>query len=452
VNKVPSDVKTEVPGEDQFRIVEVGLDSPFLEAVIKLYASIRGRLGPFPRGAFEDHAARKRILAAITSDNAVAGYLLYRIAKHRAAIVHLAIGHNFRGQGIARLLVDCLKGRTRHLLGISLRCRRDYNLNDMWQAFHFTVRHSREGRGADGALLDFWWFDHNHDDLFSQAAARDDASERALTVIDANIFFDLTCPRRPHSEDTKVLQADWLEDSIVLCITPEIYNEIHRAKTEKEKERGRIAAQRFRELKTQDEEVQALEKELAPVFNGATFERDISDMRQVAHAIAAEVPFLVTRDTPMLGRSDVIFETYGLRILHPTDLVNRLDILRREAEYRPVRLEGSNWRQRLVVADDVQTIASLFKCKNERSGNFENRARHHLVKPDEWASMVTVAGERTPTIYLVHSKGNACRLEIPLLRHAEQPPPGSSSAPPHPRARLSLHEVPDRRCSIRLGS
>ncbi len=409
----------------QFRIVEVGLDSPFLEAVIKIHGSIRGRLGPFPKGAFEDHAQRKRILAAVTPEDVVAGYLLYRVAKNRAAIVHLAISTSFRGKGIARLLVDRLKSRTRDLLGISLRCRRDYGINDMWQGFHFTVRHSKQGRGADGALLDYWWFDHNHDDLFSQAAAREDTAERALTVIDANIFFDLTCEGRQHAEDTRVLQADWLEDSVVLCVTPEIYNEIYRAPTEDEKKRGRMAAQIFRELKTQDEEVAALEKELAPLFNGATFARDISDMRHVAHAIAAEVPFLVTRDTPMLARSESIFEKYGLRILHPTDLINRLDMLRREVEYRPARLEGSNWRERLVTADDVPSIVSLFKPKSERGGNFEARVRHYLVKPDEWASTVTVAGDKAPTVYLVHSIGGSCRLEIPVLRHADHPLAGT---------------------------
>jgi hypothetical protein len=149
----------------------------------------------------------------------------------------------------------------------------------MWQGFGFTVRHSKEGRGADGALLDYWWFDHNHEDLFSQAAAREDASERLLAVIDANVLFDLICHGRPRSEDTRVLQADWLQDSIVLCVTKEIYNEIHRSPNEEEKKRGRMAAQGFRELKTEDAPVQALEAELAPLFNGATFVQDISDMR-----------------------------------------------------------------------------------------------------------------------------------------------------------------------------
>jgi ribosomal protein S18 acetylase RimI-like enzyme len=197
----------------QLRIEEVDLNSPLLDEVIKLHAAGKARLGPFPQGAFEDHARQKKIFAAVTSENEVAGYLLYRVAKsarkNRASIVHLTTSTSFRGQGVARLLVDCLKAKTHHLLGISLRCRRDYNINDMWQGFGFTVRHSKAGRGADGAPLDYWWFGHQHDDLFSHAASQDDESERILIAIDANVFYDLTCDGRPHSEDTRVLQADW---------------------------------------------------------------------------------------------------------------------------------------------------------------------------------------------------------------------------------------------------
>jgi len=357
---------------------------------------------------------------------------------------HLTTSNNFRGKGVARLLVDSLKSKTRHLFGISLRCRRDYKIDDIWRGFGFTVRHSKEGRGADGALLDYWWFDHNHEDLFSLAASRDDLSERVLTVIDANVFFDLTCDGRPHAEDTSVLQADWLQDSIVLCVTKEIYNEIHRSPNEDEKRRGRIAAQKFRELKTDDAEIRALEVELAPLFNGATFERDISDMRQVAHAVAAETPFFVTRDAPMLDRSNSIFEKFGLRILHPTDLVNRFDVLRREAEYRPARLEGSSWRERLVVSEDVDAVVSLFKHKSrERSGNFEQRVRHYLVNPNTWKCSVVADAQKSPTVYLVHSRNDSPHLEIALFRHTDHPLAGTI-------LRHLAHEISGQAGSSRL--
>jgi len=184
--------------------------------------------------------------------------------------------------------------------------------------------------------------------------------------------------------------------------------------------------QSFRELKTDETKVRALEAELAPLFNGGTFDRDISDMRHIAHAIAAEVPFFVTRDTPMLDRSDSIFEKYGLRILHPTDLVNRFDVLRREAEYRPARLEGSNWRERLVVSEDVDNMVSIFKHKsNERSGNFEQRVRHYLVNPNGWTSSVVADANKSPTIYLVRSKDASPRVEVAFFRHAEHPLAGT---------------------------
>jgi GNAT superfamily N-acetyltransferase len=187
-------MNTKAQKSDQFEIKAIGFDSPFFEEVIRLHAAGKGTLGPFPRGAFEDHAHRNLILVAIAPSNEIGGYLLYRVAKNRAAIVHLTTAESFRGKGIARLLVDSLKSKTTHLLGICLRCRRDYNISDMWEGFGFTVRHSKEGRGADGAILDYWWFDHNHEDLFSQAEMRDDASERALTAIDANVFLTWLTP------------------------------------------------------------------------------------------------------------------------------------------------------------------------------------------------------------------------------------------------------------------
>jgi GNAT superfamily N-acetyltransferase len=415
-------------GAVQFQIEEVGLGSPLFEAVVALHAAGKSKLGPFPLGAFEDHARQKLILAAVTSDKTVAGYVLYRVTRkaRRASIVHLTTSERFRGKGAARLLAERVKENTKHLLGISLRCRRDYNIADMWQSFGFTVRNSKQGRGADGAILDYWWFDHNHDDLWSQVAAGDDSSERVLTVVDANVFYDLTDDKRPHAEESRVLEADWLQDSVELCVTAEIFNEIYRSPNEEEKKRGRMAVEKYRLLKTEDIEIRKLEDELAPLFNRATFDRDISDMKQVAHAIVAAVPFFVTRDKPMLERSNAIYEKYGLSVLHPTDLINRCDVLRREADYRPSRLEGSGWREQLVVADDVNAVVSLFKhCTKEKSNAFEQQVRRFLAKPNEWNSKIVVDGSKSPAVYFVQSISDLKRLEIPMLRHANHPIAGT---------------------------
>lgn len=405
-----------------FKIQHVGPDSSLLASVLLLHAANKGNLGAFPKGAFEEAARRKRILVAIASDETVAGYLVYRVAKSRAAVAHLTTNQAFHGQGAARSLMDALKLETKHLAGISLKCRRDYDLNDMWAAFGFTVRHTRKGRGADKAMLDCWWYDHGHEDLFSFAAAQDDDSDVLLVAMDANVFYDLTCDNRPQGEDTKVLQADWMEDSITLCVTREIYNEIHRGGDEEIKARARGAADGFHQLKTDEGEVALLEGKLKPLFNGAVLDRDASDMRQVAHAIAAEVPFLVTRDAPMLSRSDTIFQEHDLRILHPTDLINHLDTLRREAEYRPARLEGSRWRVRLVTSEDVKRMVAEFKHPHkERAADFERAIRHHLTLPDKWASRLILDNANVPVVYIVQSRDNLGHIEIVLVRHSSHP-------------------------------
>jgi GNAT superfamily N-acetyltransferase/predicted nucleic acid-binding protein len=331
-----------------FSIEPIGLDSPLLRKVIDLYSKRKARLGLFPEGAFEECASRGWVIAAVDSEGNVLGYLLFRVAKDRAAIVHLVVASGWVGRGIARDLVAHLITETRHLLGISLRCRRDYNLAGMWIRFGFTVRDSKVGRGADGALLDYWWFDHNHDDLFSVAARRE--SETAIpAAIDANIFYDLTCDSRPHADDTRVLEADWLRDSIHLYITPELFNEIHRGTDEAAKKKARVAAQAYRLLRTNTAEVESITSNLKQMLQREEAPRDESDIRQVAYAISNQVPFFITRDRPLLAEAYQIGNRFGIQVIHPVDLIVRFDTLQRQAYYRPASLEGSRWRVRLVL-------------------------------------------------------------------------------------------------------
>jgi hypothetical protein len=410
----------------KYSVERIGTDSPLFTHVLTLHAASKARLGPLPLGAFEELAERKQILIAATPEGSLVGYLLYRVAKNRVAITHLTSAERFRGTGVANLLLDRLKQDTKHLLGISLCCRRDYGLDRMWARHGFTVRHSKRGRGGDGAMLDIWWFSHNHEDLFSLAARGEDATARVTCAIDANIFYDLTVEDRAHGEDTRVLEADWLEDSLALCITPELFNEIGRGQSEDDRRRSRGAAQGFRELRTDEMRVRHLESELKPLFNEAVVDRDGSDMRQIAHAIAAEVPFFVTRDAPMLAHAEIVFERYGLRIIHPTDLIVRLDSLRREAEYRPARLEGSRWRERLVTDADIKRLSAVFQNPNaERIRDFERRLRHHLAHPGSCVCRVATDERDEFAVLFVETRGAHGALEIPFLRHSDHPLAGT---------------------------
>jgi hypothetical protein len=157
-------------------------------------------------------------------------YLLYRVSRQRATIVHLCVDPACRALGVARLLVEELKQVTKPLTGIGLRCRQDNHAKLLWPKMGFTAMGRKPGRGKDRHELTFWWFDHGHPDLLSSKAPED---RRSPVVIDANVFFDLQGCDSRNGEDSQVLQADWVQGTIELYVTKEIHNEIDRAPDKK---------------------------------------------------------------------------------------------------------------------------------------------------------------------------------------------------------------------------
>lgn len=251
-------------------------------------------LGFFPKGAFEEHAKLRRIIVAFESDGSCLGYLLFRIGRGRASIVHLCVSNVARGKGVARLLVDQLKLETKSLEGIGLYCRRDYEADHLWSKLGFEAASAKTGRGKDVAELTFWWFSHGHDDLFSRMAEPDPVRQRV--VIDANVFYDLHTRETPESEDSKALLADWVQASIELVVTKELLNEIAKSADEERRRQNRAAATGYTKLSADDTMFQSLCTELRPRFPESVTLRDEADLRQVAYAIAGGAPFLVTRD------------------------------------------------------------------------------------------------------------------------------------------------------------
>ena len=72
-----------------FAVEEIDLASPYLEDVIKLWRVYSDTLGPFPRGAFEDHARKRQIIVAIKPPQKLVGYLSYRQTTRTGFIAQL---------------------------------------------------------------------------------------------------------------------------------------------------------------------------------------------------------------------------------------------------------------------------------------------------------------------------------------------------------------------------
>ena len=132
-----------------FRIESIGPESPLLRGKCSCFTPrARATSAHFPRARSRRRRAGNGSWWRPLQIIPWLGYVVYRVAKNRAAITHLTASKVFHGQGVARSLMEALKLETKHLAGISLKCRRDYNLSDMWTGFGFTVRHTREGRGT----------------------------------------------------------------------------------------------------------------------------------------------------------------------------------------------------------------------------------------------------------------------------------------------------------------
>lgn len=351
-------------------IERIGFPTLHLEDVMALHRLNAKTLGFFPKGAFEEHAKIRQIFVALDNYGRCIGYLLYRRARSRAAIVHLCVADAARGKGVARLLVDALKQETKVLEGIGLYCRRDYDATHLWSKLGFEAIHAKTGRGKDLAELTFWWFSHGHQDLFSRVTEPDPVRQRV--VIDANVFYDLHGRETIESEDSKALLADWVQASIELVITKELRNEIAKGGDQLKRTQNRAAATRYTKLSADDSRFQKLCSDLRPLFPESVTLRDEADLRQIAYTIAGGAPFLVTRDEVLVARCESLYRSHGLMVLHPAELINHLDSIEREGDYRPARIEGSRLKSALLKAETVDGVVPDFKAPEERESDFKN--------------------------------------------------------------------------------
>lgn len=397
------------------KIERTALSAAVLECVISLHRESAKTLGFFPKGAFEEHARLRQIIVALEDDGDCLGYLLYRVARGRATIVHLCISEKARGRGIARLLVDRLKQETKYLEGIGLFCRRDYDVNHMWSRFGFEAVNSKTGRGEDGAELTFWWFSHGHEDLFSRVAEPDPTRQRV--VIDANVFFDLHSRNTPESEDSKALLADWVQASIELVVTKELSNEIEKAPDEGTRRESRAALTRYAKLRANDSEFQHLCSELRPYFPDAVTLRDEADLFEVAYAISGGAPFLVTRDQNLIARCEPLYASHGLTVLHPSELINHLDSVERETDYRPARIEGTRLRNALLKAEALDVVVDTFKVADERENDFRKLLLHCLSQPKTVEIQMITDLADDYVLLGVTQRVQQSVISVPVLRH-----------------------------------
>lgn len=399
------------------RVVRIEPSSDHLATVKKLHRANSKTLGFFPFGAFDEYAARGQTLVAEDHSGQCLGYLLYRISKMSARIVHLCVQHEKRRKGVARHLVDYLIANTKQYRGIGLLCRRDYEASKVWPQLGFVALHDKPGRSYSGELLTLWWLDHGQPSIFD--FKREQLFDTGIPiVIDACVMFDMHGPVDADSEESCALSADWLKDQISLCITSETLNEINRQDDHELRKKQRLYARKFKEIKAKPGERKALEDQITLLFPPELDESDKSDIRQLAHTVSEQLPFFATRDGHLLAMKRSLMKRFGVSVISPGELIAHLDRLARSAEYQPARLAGSTVTVSLARSEEASELIDIFCSyeRAERKGQFRNSVRRYMASPQTYEFHVIRNEKQKALVMYVLDRSSGERLTVPIFR------------------------------------
>jgi ribosomal protein S18 acetylase RimI-like enzyme len=402
--------------EAQIEIVEVEETTELARSVIELgNGPAKRTLGFLPNQGFLDRARRGTLLAAVANSELL-GYVLYDLPGYVVKIVHLCVANKARRRGVARKLIDEVAERHSDRQRIVLSCRYDYEATAVWEALEFRPQGSRPGRSKDGHMLTIWVRDFDHPTLFDEFE-----DERQAVALDHNVFLDLhmDAEKRPEGAESRYLLDDWIGEYVELCVTDEVFHEIHDHADAIQRAAEQHWASSYRNLSKSQGQWSELASKVATLVPKA----GAADHRHVARAAAGGARYLVSRDRELLRGSDAIEAALGIRILPPEGLIVRLDQQRADSAYRPSALLGTELRQ-LSPPDDLHDVlftSLLNNSEGERRSDLGARLRPMLADPTHHDVQVVQTTDNKVVAGFARRVSDR-ELEVPFLRVAPATP------------------------------
>lgn len=373
------------------KIIEVNRNSPFLEKVIALGDTARDTVGFLPHEAFMDYAKKDQILACIEGKNLL-GYLLFRRGKSVITIVQLCVDKPYRKTGIAKKLVDTLFESCRDIYPtMRLSCRRDYGIDDFWRSLGFAPVGEKSGRATTkNTTLTVWVkTDPNSIDLFTSAALAD---SKKKIVLDTNILIDLY---QGDNKETHSLLQPFLTDYVTYYVSPEALIEINGQDNESIRNSQReFVKQHFEPIQNYDQDIyDSVNADLLNYKNANPQGNTGRDISHIAYAVACGADAFITRDHGWLNNlhSEYIFESYGLRILAPGELVKSIDEILFPNDYAPIQLAGLSLRYAEMTHDQFNVVVEALyrEYKEGKKKSFEQDLRTWMAEPQKYHLEIT---------------------------------------------------------------
>ena len=356
------------------------LQAADVDAVDALMKQNSGTVGFLPRIVLEKHVQDASVLGAKTEDGELAGYLLYAAYHDRFRIAHLCVAEKSRGQGIAKRLVEALKAAVTTQKVIKLTCRNDYPAHQMWPKLGFVPVSEKPGRSREGHLLTRWRLVVAADDQL--ALFRANISEDILdVVIDAQIFYDFSEPDSESTSPSKALLSDLFVDSLNIWTTDELSTEINRNANASERNSARVRASQFPDIRHDPISAENLVAPLREILPSGT-ESQISDINHLAKAGASDVRFFVTRDQPLLRKTEQIKQVTGLQLLRPAELLLQLRELSDNQESIPDYVAGVGLVWRDLTAEELSGFPfTVFLQQDEKVNQLRSKVELALADP-----------------------------------------------------------------------
>ncbi|MET9715296.1 GNAT family N-acetyltransferase [Streptomyces rochei] len=407
------------------RLVSV---SPAQEELIAKAIALGDRytktLGLLKPPAYEKAAEDGGLLAAVEAGEVI-GYALFGLPKRSARIrlAHLCVAEEERGRGIAGRLVEGIKERYPQRLGIKAKCRRDYNLSGMWRSLGFVPDGEVRGRGRDGEILDGWWLDLGHPDLFTEM----ESDALLVVTVDHGVFADLRgLADTADAEESRALEAGWMADLVELAYTPQLVHQIRDLTDAAERQHQQAALTGLRKLSPGSAAVNERSHELLQAATHAVPDLAADPelrlrVRYVAETSCAGLQVLATRD-PLLSRlADVAWEVARVRVVSPSTVTLHVDELRQAQVYRPADLMGTEFRSAEVATDAEDELVAFFHQSGGDDGSaFAEKLRSLNGGTIAWRRELLRDGQGRPVALYTWSLDGRT-LVVPVLRTASHP-------------------------------
>lgn len=402
----------------------VGLQKELLAATIALGNRYTKTLGLMKPPAYEKMADDGGLLAAVDGDEVV-GYALFGLPKRtpHVRLAHLCVAQERRGEGIARLLVEKIRAMYGQLLGIKVKCRRDYGLTGMWTNLGFIARGEVRGRSRRGDVLDGWWLDFRHPNLFAEVD-----SDALLTVaIDHTVFTDLRGQvPSPDAAESQVLEVGWMTDLVELAFTPQLYQDVRRIEDVAERKHQRSALAGLREITPEPAVTVARGRQLLNAASAASLELPAQSalehrLRYIAEASSAGIQVLATRDPQLARLADLAWDVSGVRVVAPSTVSLHVDELRQAQVYRPADLMGTEFRiSEVAPGGEAELVAFFEQSSGEAGTTFAQRLRELAEDTLSWRRELIRDGDGHPVaLYAWAVDGRT--LTVSVLRTATHP-------------------------------